>query len=168
MNTKHTLIWRVKEVALRKQIATTARELADHTNIAIATARRLWGDVPSQPPRQFDVETLRRLCAPNGLYAIPPACFVWSDTLPPGWAAHDQYEPPYLHWRVREIAEAQGFTLIPFARRARIFYATRPGSTPQMAERLWAGDHRSISLAVMGRVLRTLDLSPGDLLTWER
>ncbi|MEI8165508.1 MAG: helix-turn-helix transcriptional regulator [Chloroflexales bacterium] len=162
MGTPTALIWRVRAVAIRKQIADTPEHLARLTNMHIQTTRRVWDGTP-QPLRMVEVETLRRLCIT--LHARPPDVLVWHETTPPPGCV-DQLDPPYLHWRVRAMAEARGYDRIAFARRAKIFYAEREGSKPSMAERLWTGQHRAISLAVLGRALRTLDASPGDLLDW--
>lgn len=167
MDTATTLVWNVRYWAIRKGYD-TPDALAQATAMNRKTVMRIWAPTLAAPaPKMFDVETLRR-CA-DVLHARVPAVFQWGDAdegPPPGWRAEEQAGPPYLHWQVCARCAHQGLDLITFARRAQIFYRTRPESQDMMAERLWAGQHRAITLAVLARVLRVLDASPGDLFVW--
>lgn len=161
-----TLTWGVATVAKRKGILTPA-DLAQESGLASQTVDGVWagrrrGGV-TELSKMVEVETLRRLCV--ALEARPPSVFRWinaeqqDQTLP--WHLEVQDGPPWLAWRVRELAEERGMDRIAFGRAARMYFTRRPDSKPNMAERIWAGEHQFISLTTLVSICEAL--FPGEV-----
>ena len=163
------LRWAVAVVAQRKGIG-EVKQLADLAELDVVTVQGVWGGRRSKGvevySKMVEVETLRKLCV--ALDARPPGMFDWSDEPVLPWHGEVQDGPPYLVWRVRELAEKRGLDRITFARSARMFYTRVPGSKPSMAERIWAGEHRAIAVTTLASLCDVLKVSPGDLLVRER
>lgn len=158
------LRWAVVAVAQRKGVG-DHKALAALAELDVQTAAGLWGVRQVKGATYFskfvEVETIRKVCL--ALDARPPGVFAWLDESVLEWHRTDQDGPPYLVWRVRELAERRGLTRIQFARAAQMFYARKPDSVPSMAERIWAGEHRAIALTTLASVCSVLRVSPGDL-----
>lgn len=168
-NVVRLLRWAVATFAQRKGIG-DAKRLAELAELDVATVAGVWGGRRSKGQEAFskfvEVETLRKLCV--ALDARPPGVFGWTDEPAQDWPAEVQDGPPYLVWRVRELAEKRGLDRIAFARAARMFYTRVPGAKPTMAERIWAGEHRAIAVVTLASICDVLKVSPGDLFAWDR
>lgn len=165
------LRWAVATVAQRKGIE-DHKQLAALAELDPQTVLGVWGGRRTKGvesySKMFEVETLRKLCV--ALDARPPGVFDWSDVPLMDWQRDKQDGPPFLVWRVRELAEKRGLTLVTFARGAQMFYARLEGSVPPPANRLWAGHYEAITLVTLYSVLHLLfpgreRQAAGDLFT---
>jgi DNA-binding Xre family transcriptional regulator len=160
-----TIRWAVKPFALRKGI-TDEQALADLAGLDWQTITAVWDGRYSKGTKQFSaqihLETVRKLCL--ALDARPPGVLKWAEDTT---IAHRKVQdgPPFLIWRVKELAEAKGYDRISFARAARMLYSRLPGSTPMPADKLWAGNYKAIALSTLANVCEVLDVDMGDLFT---